>query len=454
MKNKALLFILFISLIFGSFGQNVFAEDVLQAETAKMEFAAAIKYSLENNNNIRAMRKNLSATERDIGIERSVIMPKIRFYENFAATNNPTDALSYRLNQARATAHDLEVDTLNHPDSVTNFLTSGLLEQTIYNRKAFIELKMAKKEYSASGYFYLRKQEELVNKVAQAYLAISTDKELIKVAELAVHDAKEHLKTAEAKNKGNSNPSTDMLRAKTGVEENEQKLTTAQRNLAVAMRKLGLLLGLETPVDISDAIPEIKLQDINYYKDFAVYRNDVKATEIKVQNAKMNIQAAQSDWYPTFNAMASYSLYNSNYPFGAQGNNYTVGAFFKWDVFDGNKRKYEILKAKDKEIEAKEYLEGLRKSVDFSVFETYSNVEEHKKNLEFALSSKKAAEEDVKLIEKQWLNSEVHFVEVTDAQIHLNAARENVVRCQFDLSEDLFNLIYESGIIAQELGLQ
>lgn len=448
----ALILFLFPSTILCSaFGQDVLVDKISKD---KIDFYDAINFALENNNNIRAMKKGLSATERDIGIARSNMLPKLRFNENFVATNNPTDALSYRLNQARATANDLTVVTLNHPDSVTNFLTAGILEQRILDRKALIEIKMAKKEYSANGYFFLRKQEELVNSVSQAYLNVSTNQEYVKVAEQAINDAKKHLKFAESQNKNIKEFETDILRAKSAIAFREEKLNEAQKNLNISKRNLGLQLGLENSIEVTSSIPDIQLQDINYYKQIAVYRNDIKAMQVRVENAKNNIKAAQADWYPTFTAAASYNFYNSNYPFGGSGNNYTVGAFFKWEALDGNKRKYEILKAKDKEVEAREYLEWLRKTVDFKVYETYLNVEEHQKNLKLTNDALKHAEEDTKLVEKRWQTSELPFVALVDAQTNLNQARENLVKNRFELQEDLIYLIYESGIIAQVFWLK
>lgn len=448
--KKWFIFLLILLFTLAFLGQVAFADEILEN---KMDFSAAVKYSLEHNNNIRAMRKNLSASEKDIGIERSLLMPKVRLLEGFTATSNPTDALALKLNQSRTVANDLSLGTLNYPGTVTNFLTSGLIEQPLYNRKASIAIKMAKKEYSANGYTYLRRQEELVNQVAQAYLIVSADKELIKMIELTIKDANENLLLAEERLKGGKGLPSDALRAKAFLDEAQQRLISAQRSLNVAKRKLGLLLGLEEEVEISSAVPDIQLQEINYYKNFSIYRNDIKATELRVQNAKNNIQSAQADWFPTLNALASYSFYNQAYPFGGEGQNYTAGAVFRWDAFDGNKRKYEILKAKDKEIEAKEYLTWLRKTVAFQVYETYSNVEEHQKNLELAKEVLKAAEQDRALVFKRWKTSDLPYVSMVDAQANLDRARINIVNISRDLKEDLILLSYESGIIYQELAL-
>lgn len=443
MKNG----LIFIISIICFFNQFVFAEEVLPV---KMEFYDAVKYSLEHNYNLNALRYNLSATEKDIGIERSVMLPKIRFIEGFDATNNPTNALTLKLNQSRTNTDDFSIATINHPPTVTNFLTSGVAEQTIYNRKAMIAIKMAKKEYSANGYSYLRKQEELVYQVAQAYLAVGTYKDYIAVSELAIKDAKEHMRVAEEKAKKNPEYSTDVLRAKAAIDQMTQKLISDQKNFKVAKRKLGLLLGLENSIEVLSPFPDIKLKDIDYYSDFAVYRNDLKSTEIRVKNAKNNVQYAQADWYPTLNAIGSYNFY-SVYPFAGEGHSYIAGAVFRWDLVDGNKRKYEILKAKDKEAESKEYLAGLKLNIKFKVYEVYSDVEALQKNLELAILAKKEAEADRDIVVKNWENSVSPFIDLIDAQSDLNTARANLVKSQNDLTSALIALTFESGTISQEL---
>lgn len=457
MRYKILIQIIFL-FIFATFRQHVLAQDVLGQSVSKdefsynkMDFCSAIKYSLENNNNIRAMKKGLSASERDIGIARSSMMPKGKFVENFTVTNNPIEAFAIKLNQTRATASDLSFGTLDFPGVTTNFLTSLIVEQKILDKKSMVEIKMAKKEYSENGYIYLRKQEDLVNQVAQAYVQVNTNQELVKVAEEAFDDIKEHLGIAENRYKVKSGLSSDILRLKSSIKQKEEELVTAQRNLNVSMRNLGLLLGLEIPIETSNDVPEIKLQDMNYYKQFSIYRNDIKAMEIRVGNAKNNISLAQSAWYPTLSAFGSYNFYNRQYPFGGQGNNYIAGTLFKWDVFDGNKRKYEILKAKDKEAEAKEYLIGLRKEVNFKVYEAYTKVEEIQRNLELAIESEKEAEENETMVEKSWTNSNLPLVSLIDSHANQSRAKINVVKYGGDLKQALINLFFESGIICQEL---
>lgn len=446
--NKTLILIICSVFIF-NFAPQVYAQE-------KLNFIDAIKCALQNNNELNAMKSALSANEREIGIARSNLMPKVRANEDFVSTNNPAQVFALKLNQTRLTSGDFAgaPSSFNNPGNITNFLTAVTLDQSVYNRKSNIAVAMAKKEYSAQGYTYLRKQEELVNKVAQTYLMVNTAQEFVKVTSQGVSDAKEHLRIAQVRYKNELGLYSDVLRAQTAVTEAEQRYISAVKNLNIAKRALGLLMSKAESVEIADTIPDFTLKNIDYYNETALYRNDIKAMEINVENAKNNIKMANSDIFPTLNAVASYNLYQNNFPFGAEGNNYIAGAFLNWNAFDGNKRKYEVLKAKDKEAEAKEYLEGLKKAVSYKVYESYENVEEANKNLELAVSALKSAEEGTRLVQKRWESSLSPFVDLMDAQTNLDRARANVIKSNNDLKSALINLSFESGIITKELAVE
>ncbi|MFA6989009.1 MAG: TolC family protein [Candidatus Gastranaerophilaceae bacterium] len=445
--KKSLIFTICVVFLL-SFASQVYAQE-------KLSFYAAVKCALENNNDLKAMKKALSANERDIGIARSNIMPKAKFNEDFISTNNPAQVFALKLNQTRLTSGDFAgaPGSFNNPNNITNFLTAISLEQPIYNRKSNIAIAMAKKEHSAQGYTYLRRQEELVNKVAQAYLAVNTNQEFVKVTVLDITDAKEHLRIAQSRYKNEVGLYSDVLRAQTAEVEAQQNYVSAVKNLNIAQRALGLLLGKQEKVDIIDSIPILSIKNADYYNKNYLCRNDIKAMEINVENAKNGIKLANADIFPTLGANASYNLYNNSYPFGAEGNNYVAGAFLNWDIFDGNKRKYETLKAKDKEAEAKEYLEGLKKAVSYKVFESYSNVEESAKNFELALTSLKSAEEGKRLVFKRWESSLSPFVDLMDAQTNLDRARANVIKSKNNYKSALITLSFESGIITKELAI-
>lgn len=417
----------------------------------KIDFRTAIIYALEHNNDIKALKNGLNATERDIGISKSELLPKIRFNENFTVTNNPIEAFALKLNQTRAAPGDLAFGTLDFPGATTNFLTAGVIDQVLFDKKALIALKMSKKEYSANSYFFMRNQEDLINRVAQAYLTVLMNQELLKVDTQALEAITKHLKIVEAKFKKKTCLSSDETRAKATFYIKEEAYITSKKNLELAKLNLGCLLGLEMPVEAFNSVPDLKFKELDYYKAFSIYRNDIKAMQIKVENSKNNISLKQADYYPTLNATASYNFYNQYYPFGGQGSNYIVGAFFRWELFDGNRRKYQVLKAKDKAAEAQESLEGLRKSVKFKIYESYVKIEADKKNYDNAVIASKNGVAYLIKAEKDWEENGLPYITVVDAQAASYTATTNEIKIKFGLIQDLISLMNESGTIYQEL---
>lgn len=431
---------------------QVFAQDTI---VNKLSFKEAISIALEKNQEIQGMKAALSASEKDIGITRSYLMPKVTVGEDFVTTNNPSQVFALKLNQRRFTSADLSgaPDTFNNPGNITNFMTYGLIQIPVFNKASIEALKIAKTQYSANGYVYLRKQEELIKNVAIAYLQIGTTQEYLVAAEQGLKEAKEHLRISQVRYKSELGLYSDVLRAKTEVSEAEQKLVSAQKNLSVAKRSLGFLLGTKESAEISNVTPVLDLKVMDYYKGEMVKRSDLKALEINVQNAKNGVKLAQADWFPSLNLNASYNLYQSNYPFGAEGNNYIAGAFLHWNAFDGMKRNYETKKAKDKVQEAEFYLESFKNAIDFKVFESYAGVQEANKNFELAQIALKYAEEGNRLVTKRWQASLSPFVDVLDAQTNLNRARANWVKSSNDLKAQLITLYFESGVLKEELQL-
>jgi len=448
-----------IALIFFLIINPVFAQGAIEQEikpSSGLSLQEAVGYALVNNNELRAFKSSLFAQEKEIGIAKSNFMPKVRFDEAFISTNNPALDFALRINQRRFTSGDLSgaPNTFNNPAVINNFLTAITLEQPIYYRKSVVGLDMAKKEYTSKAFDFLRKQEEVAFNVSKTYLEVMTAQEFVNVAQKAVVDSKEHLRIAQVRFKTGLGLYSDVLRASTAVTEAEQKLISANKNLNLSRRALGLLLGKQTSVNINSKTPQLGLKNIDYINTALASRNDVKSLESRVENAKNGIKFAEAGYYPTVAGFGSYQLYDNRAPFAAEGHNYMAGAGLKWEVFDGLKTRNEKLQAKDRVIEAQEYLEGFKKQISYKIYESFQNIEEAKKNFELANSALKTAEEGKRLVLKRWENALSPMVDLLDAQVNLDKARADVVKTANDYKVALIGLSYESGILFKDLGIE
>jgi outer membrane protein TolC len=445
---KSLFFILASSFLITTGTQTV------KAEEKQIALSDAIKTAMENNHEIMAFKSSLYAQKEDIGIARSFLLPKITFEERFMRTNNTTYSFMAKLNQERFSQTDFEIASLNNPRPINDFQTTLSFEQPVFARKANIGLDISKNEYSAKSEEFIRKKEEIAFRVVQTYITVHTAKEYVKVAEKAVEDAKEHFRIAELRCKAGLGLYSDTLRASTAVTDAEQRLVSAQKNLNVAKRALGLLLGTSESIEIKEENLDFPVMNIDYYTNASLSRKDIKSLELKYENAKNSIKIAESGYLPIVGVGGSYQLNDHRKPLGSEGDSWQLMAFLRWELFDGTKREYERAKAKYKAAETEEYLNGLKKAVAFKVYEAYLGIEEAKKNVELSRNALKTAEEGKRLVKIRYENALSPIVDLMDAQVSLDHARANLVAKENEYRVAVVNLSYESGTILKDLKIE
>jgi outer membrane protein len=424
------------------------------AEQKRVDLIEAVKLAMEHNHEIRSSRYSLFAQKEDIGIARSYLLPKLSFEERATRTNNPPGVFMMKLNQERFAQSDFDIFSLNNPKPQSDLQTLFSIEQPIFVGKYLIGLNMAKKEYSAQNESYNRKKEEIALKVSQAYLQVRTAREQLDVTEKAIEDAREHSRIAESRYKNGLGLYSDVLRTKTSVIEAEQKIVSARKNFAVSKRMLGLVLGLPESIDITGEDIDLPLRDIDYYETASLSRRDVKALQLRHENAKNSIKLAESMYLPSLGVGGAYQLNDHNRIFGSEGESWRVSAALRWDLFDGTNRDYERSKARHKAAETEEHLKGLKQFVSFKIHEAYLAVEEAQKNVELSQSALNAAEEGRRLVKSRFENSLSPIVDLLDVQLNLDHARANVVVKQNECRLAIINLSYESGTILKDLKVE
>jgi outer membrane protein len=421
---------------------------------AGFSLSEAIKNALENNYEIRAFKNALAASNENIGVARSFLLPRLDFEERFMRTTNPTYTFMSKLNQERFSSADFAVDSLNNPKAINDFQTSLSFEQPLFTRKAYIGLQMAKLEHTAKKEDYSRKREEIAFKVTQAYFTVVTAREQVAFTGKTVEDTKEHLRIAELRYASGLGLFSDTLRVSTTVTEAEQRLISMQKKLAVSKKALALLLGLQDPVGVAEEHPEIPVRDREYYNNAALSRKDIKSMEALHENAKNNISLSEAAYWPTLGIGGSYQLNDHRNPLGSEGASWQLTALFRWELFDGTKREHERTQALYKTAEAEERLKELKDTVSFKVYESYLGIDEAKKNVELARSALKTTEEGKRLVKVRYENSLSPIIDLLDAQMGLDNARANLVTKENEYRIAAATLSYESGTILKDLNIE
>jgi outer membrane protein TolC len=433
------------------FASLVWADD--RGDETRVTIVEAVLKALEDNHEIKAMKSSSMAQQQDIGIARSYLLPKISIEERYLRTNNPGYAFMSRLNQQRIETQDFNPDTLNHPDTINDYQSSVTIEQPIFTRRAFIGLDMSKNEAQAKNEEVKRKREEIAFHVVKACLTVVSAKEYVRVAMLGVADAQEYLRVADLRYKNEVAQYADSLRATTALTEARQKLNIAQKNVNLAKRGLGLLLAMTDPMDVDDSALDLSLRELSFYTKIADTRSDLRAVELRGENAKQNISMAEAGYFPYVGVGGTYQFNDRDRPFGSEGKSWQVVAFLRWELFDGTKREYERAKAKHQEAQSREYLSSMKKGVSFNIYEAYMNVEEARKNIELAQEALKTAEEGARLLKLRYENGLSSLSDLLNTQTSLEQARKGFVVHSNAYKVALAALSFESGTILRDLNI-
>ena len=445
-NRKSVYFILVIS-VFLLLPGKAGAEETMTLRTA-------VAKALKNNHEILALKNSLASHKEDIGIARSSLMPKITLEERILRTNNPTYVFMSKLNQERFSKQDLDIGSLNDPAPESDFQTSLAVFQPLLAMQAAVGIDMSETAYAAKEEEFFRRQEALALQVSQAYMMAQIAEEYTLVAQKGLEDASEHLRIAKVSYNNGLGLYADTLRAATAVSETEQKLVSAEKNLKVAKRSLGLLLGLEQPIRTTDDNLDLTLHDLEFYTENVATRRDILSMQLHFENAQNNVRLNEAAYIPTLGVGSSYQLNDEEVPFGSDGESWQVFALFKWELFDGSKRRHEKQKAHFQVAETRELLTQLMDGATFQVYESFLGVEEARKNLDLAQSALITAQEGQKLVRLRYENSLSPLVDLLDAQVSLDQARTNLLLREKEQQLATLKLCFESGIILQELGVE
>lgn len=424
-----------------------------QSEERRMTVIEAVRAALVDNHEVRALQSATQAQEKDVGIARSYLLPKIFLEERYLRTTNPGYAFMSKLNQARIEPQDFNPDSLNHPDAINDFQSSVTLEQPLFVKKAFIGLDMSKTEARAKGEELIRKREDIAFQVVKACLMLVSAKEYVRAVDLGVEDAREHKRVADLRYKNGLGQYADSLRAATAFMEARQKKNIADKYVSLAKRGLGLLLATTESVDVDDPGIDLTLNDLSTYVKAAESRSDLRAAQLRHENAEQNIKMAEAGYFPNIGVGGTYQFNDHNQPFGSEGKSWQVMAFLRWDLFDGTKREYERAKAKHLAAQAQEQVSAMKKGVSYRIYEAYMNVEETRKNIELTLDALKTAEEGTRLLKVRYENGFSSLADLLNAQSSLEQARAGLVERANAYKVALATLSFESGTILKDLNI-
>ena len=402
-----------------------------------------LRATLEGNRQLKALKEDLLALKKEAKATGRDLFPSLVLEERFLRTNVPAQVLFVKLNQERISPADLSPASLNDPEPVSNFETNLRLEIPIWLGGRLRSAKrIALQKVRIQEVAYRKAEDEILLKAYMTFVEASFLGEVVKVAVKNLEDAREHLRIAEVRHRTGTALLSDVLRAKVAVAKAEERLEEARKNYETLKETLSLIAGRDyssydpEPLGSCPPLPEdLTSKAVANSKDLRIEEERLRMVEA-VRSMKM------ASILPSLTAFASYSLYDRDIPFGADGSGYSFGLNLTLRVNLGLATLERVRSEDHRRRAILRRIEHIKESIRLESRKAVRDYELSLKVIDSAKRRLEEAEETVRLIRLRYRNGLARMVDLIDAQTQLENARieylEALKRCHVSYAKALF----------------
>lgn len=323
-------------------------------------------------------------------------------------------------------------------------------------------------DVEASQYDIETIKNDISLQIAQQYLTTLLNKEIVKISQSAVDNAKKQYDRAKITTQAGTTAQTVLAEAEAGLAREKQNLKTAEINVGRSLFALAQLLQLPEyknfdveDVSVPDQLtPELRSVDEVLNTAYTT-QPQVKAAESRIKSAEAQIEVTKTAFWPTVTASAGIgsfynNLLNTSYTGYDQLGNPTkeqnffqqykdnfgqqAGVSVNVPIFNKGITKLQVEQAKINESIAKNSLEqqkqAVRQNVQKAQFDVDANYEAYLAAVEAAKSTQLALD----FADKSYAAGRSTIYDV-------NIARNNYANAQGSVSQAKFNYLFSLKLL-------
>lgn len=284
--------------------------------------------------------------------------------------------------------------------------------------------------------------------VAEAYIQILYDKEILEVAKSQIVIDSLQVERLETMASNGSASRAEVAAQKATLAESRVSLAQAESNLQIALLDLSQLLELPTPegFDIvspsTDALERrLLMSPEGIYADAIQVKPSIKAGEADVDYAKSGVSLAKSGWWPSISLSGGIgtNFYTSSRTASASfadqmKNNFSqyLGLSLNIPIFDRLQTRNSVRQAKI-QLQYSEYeLESTKKSLYKEIQQAYYNALAADGKYESCTLASESATESFELVLAKYEAGKANITEYNEAKNKMMTAESNLVKARYE----------------------
>ena len=309
------------------------------AAQAPLALDDAIARALGQNPAVRgAQAAQREASER-ARQARAGWMPRVDFTETWQRGNQPVFVFGSLLSQRQFTEANFAIDTLNHPEPLTNYRSGFSVEQVVFDGIRTISAGRSAaigREIADAG---IRETASALRLgVTKAFGEVLMAQANRAAASAAIETAEEDVRRAERRRDAGLATEADVLAVKVHLAQIRERQISAASRETVARLQLNEAMG--EPLDSRFELQVPALAEVTAPPPVAdleaealANRPDLIRAAAQERLAREAITMAKSGFYPQAAVQGVYEFNGGTFTDRASA--WTIGAVFRWNLFGG-----------------------------------------------------------------------------------------------------------------------
>jgi outer membrane protein TolC len=329
------------------------------------------------------------------------------------------------------------------------FDSRATLTQSVFNWTSIERVRSSQAQVKAAQFSSKDARELVVLVIVSNYLLVIADQSEVESATSQRDTAKTLFQQASDQNTAGLASAVDVLRSQVQLLSREQKLISAQNDLAkqklVLARAIGLPLGqqfgITTQVPYQELTPSSLDEAIqSAYKA----RPDFQSQANRVRSAELERKAASAERYPSIGVETDYGLSGVN-P-GSSHGAVDAAATLRIPVFQGGRVHGDVLRADASLAEEKQRLQDLQAKIDQEVREIYLDLESAAQEVSVEKSAVTLATENLEQSRDRFSSGVTDNIEVVQAQDALAVTNDAYIASLYSYNLAKISLAKATGV--------
>jgi outer membrane protein len=304
---------------------------------APLTLDQAVAAALSKNAGMKAADAGVRESAARIDEARAAYLPRLDYIEDWQQGNNPVFVFGSLLSQRRFTAANFALDTLNHPDPLTNYHGAIALQQPIYDSQRLAGIKSAGLGREVAQQMTAEARADMALGVTRAYGGVLQAVAARTAADTAVDAARDDLARAEQRRDAGMGTEADVLSLKVFLAQMQERQIRAAGGEAIARAQLNQLIGaalddiftLAEPAPMAVTKPPAADEEANALQN----RPALKRADAQLALADVNRSSARRAFLPQAYFQAMYDM--NGHSFTDRASSWLIAGQIRINLFAG-----------------------------------------------------------------------------------------------------------------------